>query len=101
MAENKSSFSVSTLKIIIVIVIVIALWPVIEVLAGLVAAITTFAVGMGLAFIIFIAVVYPYNFTDKSDETVEPEFGNIEKNIQNLITNIHNKIKDFVGNKGD
>lgn len=99
MAEDKPDKPISTLKIIVIIVIVVALWPIIEILAALVATVTTFAVGMGLVFVIFIAVMYPHAITGKSKETDGVEFNNIKKNIRKVILGIHTDIKEFF--KGD
>ena len=99
MSEEKPNQSMSTLKVIVVIVIVVALWPVLEIIAGAIAAITTFAIGMGIAFVLFIAIVYPHNLTNNNGE--ETESGNIEKNIRNWISHVYTKIKEIIGNKRD
>lgn len=95
MAEDEPDKPISTLKIIVIIVIVVVLWPIIEILAALVATVTTFAVGMGLVFVIFIAVMYPHAITGKGNETKELEYSNIKKNIRNTLRNIYNSVKEF------
>ena len=99
MGENKTSKSIPTLKIGVVIVLIVVLWPILEVIVDMVAAIITFAVGVGLASILFIAIVYPHSLTDKGDET--GEFGNVKRNIHDKSTKAYNNLKKYFKDRGD
>lgn len=94
MNEEKPNQSMSTLKVIVAIVIVVALWPVIEVFAGIITTLAISVIGMGLVFVLFIAIVYPFIGEKR-------ESGNIERNIRDWISRVCTNIKEAVGNKGD
>ena len=96
MKENKTNVCTFGVKAAIAIVLIIAVWPVLEIVTNALVAITTFAIGMGLAFVIFVAVIYPYWDTDKGDEKREPS---IEKDIRNRMTGAYDSVREYLKNK--
>ena len=93
MKEKESNTLVTGFKVVLVIMLAVALWPVLEVLMGCLVGVVTFGFGVLCMIAVLMGITYLCGFAFNSAKKGVPD--NVEKRVRGK----YDKTKEYLKNK--
>ena len=97
MEKKESNIMVSGFKVVIVVMLAVALWPVLSVLMSALAGVITFGLGVICIMGILIGIVYMCGYTFESAKKGVPD--NIEERVRGRYDKARDYLKEKLKNK--